>query len=193
MALTHYKHREEFIKQKLSHSFFVSLDLASKLRDNAGKNLATSPLLRSFMKNLFRSIPAFAITLCLCITSLADVTIKQRITMSGQKFESTKRIKGSRERTEQHMEMADPSMAAYMPQVATITQCDLKRRIQINDRNKLYFLEPFELPVAETTPSRPGQPVASGPARKGGTMPVLRPGAGLTSPPPVPYDGIDTA
>ena len=122
------------------------------------------------MKNLFRSIPALAITLCMVMTSFADVTIKQRITMSGQKFESTKRIKGSRERSEQRIEMADPSMAAYMPQVATITQCDLKRRIQINDRNKLYFLEPFELPVAETTPSRPGQPVASGPARKGGTM-----------------------
>jgi len=35
MALNHCKHREEFIKQKLSHSFFASLDLASKLRDNA--------------------------------------------------------------------------------------------------------------------------------------------------------------
>ena len=90
--------------------------------------------------------------------------------MSGQKFESTKRIKGSRERTEQHIEMADPAMAAYMPQVATVTQCDLKRRIQISDRKQLYVIEPFETPEAETaTPTRPAQSVTTGPARKGGT------------------------
>ena len=125
------------------------------------------------MKNILRSIPSFAVILSLVSASLADVTIKQRVTMSGQKFESTKRIKGSRERTEQHIEMADPAMAAYMPQIATITQCDLKRRIQINDRKQLYFIEPFETPDPETParPTRPAeQPTTTGPARKGGTM-----------------------
>ena len=124
------------------------------------------------MKNLFRLLPAYAIVLCLVTTSLADVTIKQRLTMSGQKFESTRRIKGSRERTEQHIEMADPSTAAYMPQIATVTQCDLERRIQINDRKQLYFIDPFESPEPETAarPTRPAQPAATGPARAGGTM-----------------------
>jgi hypothetical protein len=124
------------------------------------------------MKKIFLSIPSYLVILCLVSTSLADVTIKQRVTMSGQKFESTRRIKGSRERTEQHMEMADPSMAAYMPQVATVTQCDLKRRIQINDRKQLYFLEPFETPEAETPArtTRPAQSTTTGPQRAGGTL-----------------------
>ena len=127
---------------------------------------------KKLMKNLLLSIPASLIVLCLVSTSLADVTIRQRVTMSGQKFESVRRIKGSRERTEQHIEMSDPAAAAYLPQVASITQCDLKRRIQINDRKQLYFVEPFETP--ETTPvarpARPTEPAATGPARKGGTI-----------------------
>src|SRR6478752_4962043 len=122
---------------------------------------------RSYMKNVFLSIPGYLIILCLVSSSLADVTIKQRLTMAGQKFESTRRIKGSRERTEQHIEMADPSMAAYMPQISTVTQCDLKRRIQINDRKQLYFIEPFETSDAESAPqaARPATPVSSGPTR----------------------------
>jgi len=131
-------------------------------------------LSRSFMKNLLRSLTVYAVVLCFASTSLADVTIKQRVTISGQKFESTRRIKGSRERTEQHIEMADPTMAAYMPQIATVTQCDLKRRIQINDRKQSYFIEQFETPGPETAPrpARPSQPTTSGPTRNGGTMTI---------------------
>jgi hypothetical protein len=148
------------------------LDLTRELRDNASSSSGNLHVLRSYMKNLLLSVSSYVITLSLVSTSLADVTIKQRVTMSGQKFESTKRIKGSRERTEQHMEMADPAMAAYMPQIATITQCDLKRRIQINDRKRLYFIEPFETPEPEAAarPARPAQPATTGPTRKGGTL-----------------------
>src|SRR6476469_6863231 len=126
------------------------------------------------MKHVFRSMPVVTVMLSLVLTTFADVTIKQRGTMSGQKFESTRRIKGSRERTEQHIEMADPSMAAYMPQISTVTQCDLKRRIQINDRKQLYFIEPFETSDAESAPqaARPATPVSSGPTRGGGTVTV---------------------
>ncbi|NOT47840.1 MAG: hypothetical protein HOP17_08830 [Acidobacteria bacterium] len=122
------------------------------------------------MTNIFRPLAAFAVIFCVVSTSFADVTIKQRLTISGQKFESTRQIKGSRERTEQRMEMADPAMAAYMPQVATITQCDLKRRIQVNDRKQLYMIDPFETPGTPVPPSRPTQPVANGPTKKGGTV-----------------------
>lgn len=122
------------------------------------------------MKSIFRSIFALAAMLCLVSTSLADVTIKQRVTISGQKFESTRQIKGSRERTEQRMEMADPAIAAYMPQVATITQCDLKRRIHLNDRKQLYMIEPFDTPEPSVAPTRSTQPVAKGPTKKGGTV-----------------------
>ena len=125
------------------------------------------------MKTLTRPLVAVTILFSFVGTSLADITLKQRITMSGQKFESTKLIKGKRERTEQHMEMADPAMAAYMPQIATITQCDLKQRIQINDRKQLYMIEPFETPETEvlpSRPSRPAQPAAATQTRTGGTM-----------------------
>jgi len=126
------------------------------------------------MKTFCRSISALTLLFALVGSTFADITLKQRVTMSGQKFESTKRIKGQRERTEQHMEMADPAMAAFMPQIATITQCDLKRRIQINDRKQLYFIEPFETPESEVLPgrptTRPAQPAASTQKRKGGTM-----------------------
>src|SRR6476620_3640846 len=110
-----------------------------------------------FMKTLAVALQTITVLLSLTIASFADVTIKQRVTMSGQKFESTRRIKGSRERTEQKMEMADPSMAAFMPQVATITQCDLKRRIQVNDSKKLYYMEPFETSDTQVLPGRPTQ------------------------------------
>jgi hypothetical protein len=123
------------------------------------------------MKNFVRSSTALAILFAFVSSSFADVTLKQRVTMSGQKFESTKRIKGQRERTEQHMDMADPGMAAFMPQIATITQCDMKRRIQINDNKRLYFIEPFETPETEVLPGRPTRPASpSTTTRKGGTM-----------------------
>jgi hypothetical protein len=123
------------------------------------------------MKHEFRPIPVLTLIFSLVFTSFADVTIKQRVTMSGQKFESTRRIKGSRERTEQKMEVADPSMSAFMPQIATITQCDLKRKIQVNDGKKLYYMEPFETSDTQVLPGRPAQPApATGPTRRGGTM-----------------------
>src|SRR5215213_7819229 len=113
---------------------------------------------------------AAIVGLCLCVMAFGDVRIKQRVTMSGQKFESTRSIKGSRERTEQHIQMDDPAMAAYMPQVATITQCDMKRTVRLNDRKQLYMVEPFQTagdatPVQRTTPTS-----TQTTTRRGGTM-----------------------
>ena len=122
------------------------------------------------MKKIACFIQALCVLLSLTVSSLADITIKQRVTMSGQRFESTRRIKGPRERTEQRMEMNDPAAAAYMPQIATITQCDLKRRIQINDRKQLYTVEPFDTGDTIAPAVRPTAPVSNAPTRKGGTM-----------------------
>jgi len=122
------------------------------------------------MKSITVSIQAFAVIFSLVFTAFADITIKQQITTSGQKFVSTKQIKGARERTEQRIEMNDPAAAAFMPQVATITQCDLKRRIQINDRSQMYFIDPFNVPDNTAPATRPSSSVSNGPTRKGGTM-----------------------
>jgi len=121
------------------------------------------------MYKLSTPIVALAAVLCLAFTALADVKIKQRVTTAGQKFESTRMIKGSRERTEQKIELADPRAAAFIPQIATITQCDLKRTVKVNDRKQLYMVEPFQIdtsaPVERATPS----PTTTT-TRRGGTM-----------------------
>jgi hypothetical protein len=118
------------------------------------------------MKTIFFAI---VIALCLFLTTFADVRVRQRVTMSGQKIESTRSIKGSRERTEQKIQMDDPAMADYMPQIATITQCDMKRTVRLNDRKQIYMIEPFQTadatPVQRTTPA-PTQTTT----RRGGTM-----------------------
>ena len=108
--------------------------------------------------------------LCLSISTFADIKITQRVTMSGQKFESTKMIKGSRERTEQKMETDNPQAAAYFPQIATITQCDLRRTVRLNDRKQLYMVEPFQTST-ETPAARPSAaPSTTTTTRRGGTM-----------------------
>jgi hypothetical protein len=113
---------------------------------------------------------SFLALLCLSLSTFADVRITQRVTTSGQKFESTKMIKGSRERTEQKMETDNPQAAAYFPQIATITQCDLKRTVRLNDRKQLYMVEPFQT-AAETPAPRPAAaPSTTTVTRRGGTM-----------------------
>lgn len=125
------------------------------------------------MQKIFLTIFPLVIMLCLSASAYADVKIKQRMSMGGQKFESTRMIKGSRERTEQKIEMADPAAAAMFPQIATITQCDLRRTVRLNDRKQLYMVEPFA--TAEDTPAvnrAPAAKPANTTTRRGGTMTI---------------------
>src|SRR4029079_2332484 len=115
---------------------------------------------------------SFLALLCLSLSTFADVRITQRVTTSGQKFESTKMIKGSRERTEQKMKANNPKAAAYFPQIATITQCDLKRTVRLNDRKQLYMVEPFQT-ATEPPAARPvGAPSTTAVTRRGGMMTI---------------------
>lgn len=125
------------------------------------------------MKKSFVLILSLLALLCLGSDAYGDVRIKQRVSMSGQKFESTRSIKGSRERTEQKVEMADPAAAAYFPQVATITQCDLRRTVKLNDSKQLYLVEPFPTaadarPVSRRNVDPP--PTTTTRTRQGGTL-----------------------
>lgn len=96
------------------------------------------------MKNLFQ----FAIilsSLFLSTNVFADVKVKIRQTMSGQTFENTTYIKGKRERAEQNMAGT---------QMVTITQCDLKRSLQLMPVSKTYMVNAWEQasePVTTTT------------------------------------------
>lgn len=70
-------------------------------------------------------------------TKAQQYKLRQAKSMMGMKTESTIYVKGMRKRTESAgmMGMAAPPI--------TIEQCDLQRTIKINDKKKLYFIEPF--------------------------------------------------
>ncbi len=57
--------------------------------------------------------------------------------MMGMKTESTIYVKGMRKRTESTAMMGMPAPPT------TIEQCDLQRTIKINNKKKIYFIEPF--------------------------------------------------
>ena len=98
------------------------------------------------------------------ITGDFKITIKQ--TMSGQEMTNTTMIKGLRERSEVNM----PGMPGGMGMV-TITECDLKRTIQINDRARKYIITPMDSgDTGPASPSGPGPGV--GPSRRGGVVTV---------------------
>lgn len=122
------------------------------------------------MQKILVAFLTVAASLCLSLSTFADIKVTQRVTMSGQKFESTKMIKGSRERTEQKMETDNPQAAAYFPQIATITQCDLKRTIRLNDRKQLYMVEPFQTSTDTPAPRPAAAPSTTTTTRRGGTM-----------------------
>ena len=126
------------------------------------------------MRSIRRTLVLTFAAILLCNAAFADVRVKQKVTMSGQTMESTRSIKGSRERTETKIQMDDPQAAAFMPQVATITQCDLKRTVRVNDRAKLYMIDPFATaadaaPVTRTTPEPTRRTTTT---RQGGTVTI---------------------
>lgn len=65
-------------------------------------------------------------------TAIADVKIKSKQTMSGQLYENTTYIKGKRQRSE--------SMNGMM---INLTQCDLRRGVQLNSQTKTYMVNSF--------------------------------------------------
>jgi hypothetical protein len=87
----------------------------------------------------------FAI-LTISASIFADTKVKIRQTMSGQTYENTTYIKGKRQRAEQNMGEI---------QMVTITQCDLKRSLQIMPVSKTYLINSWEtssnVPASTTT------------------------------------------
>ena len=87
------------------------------------------------MKGLVQYILFAVLTATLSITAFADVKVKSRTTMSGQTTENTTYIKGKRSRTEQNMGGT---------QMVTLTQCDLKRGVQLNPQTQVYMINAWE-------------------------------------------------
>jgi hypothetical protein len=90
-----------------------------------------------------------------------DLKIKYRMTTGGQGFETTTMIKGMRERSETRM--------GYGMDMINLTQCDLKRTVQISDKTRKYIITPMD--SGDATPSSPtSAPNTSGPSRRGGVI-----------------------
>ena len=90
-----------------------------------------------------------------------DLKITYRTTTSGQAMENTTMLKGARERTEMKL--------GYGRDIINVTQCDLKRILQISDGAKKYVITPME--TGDATPNTAA--VAGGtsaPARRGGVV-----------------------
>lgn len=102
--------------------------------------------------------------------SAQQYKLRQSTSMMGMKTESTIYVKGMRKRTESTAMMGMPA-----PPV-TIEQCDLQRTIKINDKKKLYFIEPFtkEEVIEEDVKPATAKPKPEGQAKltaeKGGVI-----------------------
>ncbi len=94
----------------------------------------------------------------------SDLKIKYKQTTSGQSFESTTMIKGTRERSEMRM-------GAGMDMV-NITQCDLKRTIQLSNTAQKYVITPMMTVSTTATPGATATPAPSTaqPTRRGGLV-----------------------
>ena len=101
-------------------------------------------------------------------TTANDFKVRYRTTMGSgggqaKAGETVTMIKGARERSESH--------SGYGFDSVQITQCDLKRTIQLSDAAKKYTITPMETgePSAPTTPGGPA-PAPTTPARQGGVV-----------------------
>src|SRR6266849_10220925 len=95
------------------------------------------------------------------ITGDFKITIKN--TVSGQNYQSTTMIKGKRERSES-------STGGMNTGIVSITQCDLRRTIQVNDSTRKYLITPMESDAGDvnaTSAASSTSPTNAGPTKRG--------------------------
>lgn len=107
---------------------------------------------------------ALMLSLVSATSASADIKMKTRNTTAGNTSEGTIYIKGARQRS-------DLSYGAAFEMV-TITQCDLKRTVQINDKTRTYMVTPMTSESSSTTTAEKQPPRTSQPAttRRGGVV-----------------------
>ena len=108
---------------------------------------------------------AFALILSLVASSSAsaDIKMKTKNTSAGNTNEGTIYIKGARQRSSQNYGSFE---------MVTLTQCDLKRTVQINDKARTYMVTPMAPASTATTSTEkqsgpPSQPTTT---RRGGVV-----------------------
>jgi hypothetical protein len=93
-----------------------------------------------------------------------DLKIKYRMTTAGQSMETTTMLKGARERSEMKM--------GYGMEIINITQCDLKRTIQVSDKTRKYVVTPMDSGASAGNAGANVAPTAATrePSRRGGVI-----------------------
>lgn len=107
---------------------------------------------------------ALILSLVAATSASADIKMKTKNTSAGNSSEGTIYIKGARQRSNQ-------SFGAGFEMV-TLTQCDLKRTVQINDKARTYMVTPMATAPPTTTTAEkqsaaPSQPTTT---RRGGVV-----------------------
>jgi len=95
-----------------------------------------------------------------------DFKITIKTTMAGMPRQRTTMIKGLRERTETNMVMGGMNMSQV-----SITECDLRRTIQINDRARKYMISPMDSDESNSASTSAAAGAAmGGTSRRGGLV-----------------------
>ena len=114
-------------------------------------------------KNYLVKLAVSALCLASSVAVFADVKIKTRQTMQGQTYENTTYIKGKRERSERNMGGM---------QMVSITQCDLRRDVQLMPAGKTYMITPFDDGATQTAPNV-SQTRTTAKSENGGTVTMI--------------------
>ncbi|HEV2863085.1 MAG TPA: hypothetical protein VGX48_18865 [Pyrinomonadaceae bacterium] len=112
------------------------------------------------MKGILNRIVFAALALlCAATSARADIKIKSKTSFGDQAgVEQTVYIKGKRQRTESTGGMA------------TVTQCDLRRTVQLNDLSRTYMLNPFGGGAGAATVEAADTETRTSTVRKGGVV-----------------------
>jgi len=119
-------------------------------------------------KSFFLFTAILIAVLSICNTAGAQqYKLRQVNNMMGMKSESTIYVKGMRKRTE------SAGIMGMGNNPTTIEQCDLQRTIKINDKKKLYYIEPFAKEAEEVIDEdvKPVSPVKNKPVTTAPTTP----------------------
>ena len=111
------------------------------------------------MKRYISIFAVLIVAICSAQIAFADVKIKAKQTMGGQSYENTTYIKGKRQRSEQ--------MGGMM---VSLTQCDLRRSIQMNPNAKTYMVSPFANATQTATKPATATTDKNGVVQAGGTI-----------------------
>ncbi len=115
-----------------------------------------------------RSLIFLTAAICFVILSGGAVfaqnyKIKQTMSVNGQEMTNTTYVRGPRKRTE------SGGIMGMGGDVANIEQCDLKQNVHVNDKKKLYPVDPFD--TGDATPTtRTAAPKTKTPTTRGGTV-----------------------